>query len=96
MKRYRFKSLYLTLLIVGSMYQIIMLWFDNSSNRNFFYNFIEIVGDKENNQYADAEKSGLLIPRTIGVYLGTASQDFTVLKSTNLEYETIFTKGLQV
>lgn len=96
MKKNSLKSIFLTFLIISSIYQIIMLWFDNSSDRNFFYNFIEVVGEQANTQNYEISRLNLLKPRTIGVYLGTAAQDFNTIKSTSTDFSSTYEQGIQV
>lgn len=93
MKR-TFKSLVLVILIIGSIYQIITLWFDNVSDRNFFYSFIENATDIVAENTAQT-KQYMIQPRQLGVYLGASDKDFTVVNRLNPDYEGLYGESLK-
>lgn len=88
MKKTWIKTPILIILIITSIYQTTRLWFDDLSNRNFFYSFI----DSENYVTPDLykEKSYLITPEVMAIYNINSDKDFTVIKSTRREFRDIF------
>lgn len=73
------KAVVLVILIILSIYQTSMLWFDYPSDRNFFYNII----DEDNTILTDTAiiNYDLFYPKQIAVYQGN---DSTLYKAKNL------------
>ena len=73
----------LILLVLMSIYQTGELWFENSSDRNFFYPIFSGTDSAlvENLR----ERGNILAPYQIGVYLNTPTVEYTVI-NTNLSY----------
>ena len=71
------KSTLLIILVLLSIYQTAMLWFDYPSNRNFFYSLVNdeqsLVG--ENNEIQDE----VFFPEKISVFFGDGSKSYGVM-----------------
>lgn len=80
------KSILLVILVVVSVYQIALLWFDYPSDRNFFYTII----DEENKTFNATEvvNYDFFQPEKIAVYLGSSVASYrlkTLTKSDDVE-----------
>ncbi|MBN2221110.1 MAG: hypothetical protein JW708_02815 [Vallitaleaceae bacterium] len=96
------KSLLLTFLILLSIYQTAMLWFDYPSDRNFFYNIIGSgVSAKQNVSKLDYD---LLFPKELAYFSGSSpylyarcnlskSDNLNLLESTLQLIEIAFEEG---
>lgn len=96
------KSILLVLLILLSMYQTAMLWFDYPSDRNFFYNIIDSsVNNKQNISKMDYD---LFFPRELAYFSGSSpylyarcnlskSDNLNLLESTLQLIEVAFEEG---
>lgn len=96
MKKGIIKSLILSSLIIMSIYQVITLWFDNVSDRNFFYSVINQVALFINEPENEVNKEYMINPRILGVYLGASDKDFTIIKRDREDYKELLTKSTQV
>ncbi len=94
MKR-KVKSLVLGILIIGSIYQIIALWFDNVSDRNFFYSFVESATERMKDPEQGQKDKHMIEPRQFGVFLNASDKDFTVLGKTHPKYEDLFDLSIE-
>src|SRR5690242_12635687 len=74
----RMKTIILTILILIAVYQMFELWFDDYSNRNFFYSQITSIGKKNN---TGIEYKYGLEPEKIVISSG--NPQYTVLNSTD-------------
>ncbi len=82
-----FKVIILITLILASVYQTSKLWFEDSSDRNFFYRVLQ-----ENSlqiKEADIETGNLLEAMQLGVYLGTSDTEYTLVGRGDEAYEDI-------
>lgn len=87
MKYKKIKAVVLCLLIISSIYQTIMLWFDNVSDRNFFYSLIDKATVRLKDSKTSMDKQYMISPKQLGVYLGASDKDFTILKKGDMEYD---------
>ncbi|MFP4697960.1 MAG: hypothetical protein ACLFMO_04550 [Eubacteriales bacterium] len=78
------KPLLIIVLLIASIFQVTRLWFDEGSNRNFFYNFIE----DRNETYGEIlnEDTPLLSPTIMAVYYPSKEISY-VINSTRGEYK---------
>ncbi|TCK93172.1 hypothetical protein EDC19_1360 [Natranaerovirga hydrolytica] len=85
MKLNSFKLPVIIVLLLISIVQIIRLWFDDFSNRNFFYNVIERQPAFE--EILDDDIS-ILNPETMAVYYPENDEEqFYIIKNTRAEFE---------
>ena len=94
MKKVLIKMSVLGLLIIGSLFQIVTLWFSDVSERNYFYSFIE--RGKEASSDINVEKKYILTPRHLIVHLGNSTGEFTIVKRTSKEYEDLFKESMKI
>lgn len=88
MKKTVLKSFLLMFLIIGSIYQTGMLWFEDVSDRNFFYNFIDSEDNITNNGVSSNKY--IIKPSMLAIYLGDSEKEYTVVKRTSKEYENLY------
>lgn len=93
MKRTIVKSFMLFVLIIISFYQTSMLWFDELSNRNFFYS-INDYSDTATNKIEQSNVS-LISPTDVALYFNDANKEFIALKR-NLDYDTLYAETLKI
>lgn len=93
MKRTIVKSLMLFVLITISIYQTSMLWFDELSNRNFFYN----INDYSESSASKIEQNNvsLISPTDLAIYFNDSNKEFVLLKR-NLDYDTLYSETLKI
>lgn len=95
MKKTVTKSIILSFLIIMSIYQIITLWFDNVSDRNFFYSVINQVASFINEPQTQVNKEYMINPRILGVHLGASNKDFTIFKRGENDYQAILDDSIK-
>lgn len=95
MKKTVTKSIVLSFLIIMSIYQIITLWFDNVSDRNFFYSVINQVASFINEPQTQVNKEYMINPRILGVHLGVSDKDFTIFKREDNDYQVILDDSIK-
>ncbi|PKM49164.1 MAG: hypothetical protein CVV02_17270 [Firmicutes bacterium HGW-Firmicutes-7] len=96
MKKSLTKSFILVLLIVASIYQIITLWFDDVSDRNFFYSFLDRVNEIISEPKGEFDKEYMTSPRMLGVFIGISDKDFTIIEKKNIDYDKILGESMTV
>ncbi|PKM93542.1 MAG: hypothetical protein CVU84_15300 [Firmicutes bacterium HGW-Firmicutes-1] len=89
------KSLILGLLILTSIYQIITLWFDNISDRNFFYSFLDKTVAIISEPKGQPDRAYMAEPHMLGVFLGASDKDFTIIQKKNLDYDKLLTASMK-
>jgi hypothetical protein len=94
MKKIVFKVLLLVVLISGSVYQTGLLWFEDVSDRNFFYNFID--GENPSNNSISDKDSIIITPSVLALYLGDSHKEYTVVKRTSKEYDNIYGEAIKL
>lgn len=77
----------LVMLILYSIYQTGELWFEESSDRNFFYPILS-GGDSALVETL-REQGNILAPYQIGVYLNSPNVEYTIVKTGSSYYEEI-------
>lgn len=95
MKKNVVKSVLLSFLIIASIYQVITLWFDNVSDRNFFYSvinrFTNFISEPQ-----EEDKAYMINPRIMGVYLGASDKDFTIIERGGDDYRNILNESTKM
>lgn len=95
MKKSVAKSFILVLLIIASIYQIITLWFDDVSDRNFFYSFIDKVAVIIGEPLGEVDKEYMSAPRMLGVFIGASDKDFTIIEKKSSDYDMILSESMK-
>ncbi len=86
------KSLILIVLIITSIYQASRLWFDDISDRNFFYSFFqESVPTYDTRPY---RKGMFIMPEAIYVHFNDNENEFTSIKPTHPQFSKIMTSSM--
>ena len=101
MSKSRWKSFLLVFLIGLSIYQTGRLWFEDLSNRNFFYSvFLSKI--KENKRLQSSKQNIVIRPKQVVVSFADGEEEFTVVSNTRGESthfqqvaNTILKKALQ-
>lgn len=70
------KSIILVVLIVASIYQTGKLWFEDISDRNFFY---DTITDSKTNVDSVSQSKGFIVPEQVGVYIGAPDVVYTTI-----------------
>lgn len=95
MRKAVIKSVILSFLIIISIYQVITLWFDNVSDRNFFYSVINQVALLINEPQTEVNKEYMINPRILGVHLGASDKDFTIIERGEKDYKIVLDDSIK-